>query len=321
MVERDKLVGLDDMVRAAEEAGFGESLKLKRRFVEYQGHGLLGKPVARAARRGGEGLWHPNLLALFLDELRMREREKLRLPTIANLPIGLWRLGVEGVTTEQAQRAMSYWAGHLPGAPSGGGQPGRNRRSGVSKAEARPRGDRSLRRKSIDQAVAWLAAPGATEGAKRELRDLLEVINDTGEPASPDTWARASLGVIAPSGNPSIEQRTVAHNQSIGFSVQVLAIHHLDSLCAPTSSSLWEWARAVDQKNRPGYLAQQAKMIADPGLGHLYSRPLAFDILQQGCVGLLTILGIALAVLWGEYGMKVPPGEEPPPRLKIDRRK
>jgi hypothetical protein len=195
-MDRDSLVSFAEMERAAEEAGI-EGVNFKRRFVEYQGFGLLGKPIAKAPRRGGEGLWHPDQLPLFLEVLRRREQEKLRIPTIANIPIALWRMGVEGVTTEQVQKAMSYWAGYLPGAPSGSGQLGYDRRTGGSKAAGRPRGDRALRRQAIDRAVSWLAAPDAPETAKRELRNLLEIINDLGDPSSPDTWARVSLGVLS----------------------------------------------------------------------------------------------------------------------------
>jgi hypothetical protein len=307
------------MEAAAIEAGFGD-LNLPSRLIEYQRFGLMGRPLTKAARRGGEGLWHPDQLSLFLDVLHLREREKLRMPTIANVPVGLWRLGAEGISTEQAQRAMAHWGGALPGAPSGAGQPGHNRKTGRERSATRPRGDRSIRHKAIDQAVEWLSAPGASEQAKRELRHLLVVINDTGTPASPDTWARVALGVIAPDGEPSLEQRRAAHSMSIGFALQELAIRHLDQLCAQWSQPLWNWARAVDQDNRQGYLDEQARMVSDPKVGHLYSRPLIDDIVQQGCRGQLTILGMTLAILWGEFGMQVPPGEEPPPRVKVVRR-
>jgi len=177
-----------------------------------------------------------------------------------------------------------------------------------------------MRRKAVERAVGWLAAPGASESAKRELRNLLEIINDTGEPSSPDTWARASLGVIAPGGNPSALQKQAATALHRGLSLQVLAIRHLDVLCDPSTMPLWEWARVVDQKHRAEYVADQAVMAADPDVGHLYSRPLVAEIIQQGCFGLLTMLGIGLGVVWGEYGMRSPPGDEPPPMVTFKRR-
>jgi hypothetical protein len=320
--ETAELVSLDDIVQAAHDQGYGEPGELRRRFSEYRGFGLVGPHVTKAKRQGGEGLWHPNQQQLFLDVLRRRQNDNNRLPTIANLPVGLWRVGYEGITTEQVQRAMSYWGGHLPGAPASWGQSGRDRRTGKSKAERRPSGPRSLRRRGVEQAVERLAAPGASESAKRELRNLLEIMNDLGDPSAPDTWARAALGVIAPGGNPSPQQRQVVDFQHRAFILQVLAVRHLDLLCDASARPLWDWALSeLDQKNRADYVAIQGQLIHNSEIGHLFERPLSFDILQQGCIGFLTILGMSLAILWGEHGMAMPPGEEPPPRMKIERRR
>jgi hypothetical protein len=320
--EHEGLVTLDEMVQAAHDAGYGEVDQLRRRFSEYRGFGLVGGHLAKDKRQGGPGLWHPVQRWLFIEVLRRREQDKNRLPTIANLPVGLWRLGIPGITTEQIQQTMFYWGGHLPGAPAGWNQPGRDRKTGKSKAGSRPGGPRSLRRRAVEHAVEKLAAPGAGDRAKRELRNLLEIMNDLGETLAPDTWARASLGVIAPSGDPSPQQRFAAHVQHRAFTLQVLAVRHLDLLCKPSARPLWDWALSeLDQKNRTEYLALQEKMIREPDVGHLFASPLAYDILQQGCVGFLTILGMSLAILWGEYAMAIPSGEEPPPKLKIDRRR
>jgi hypothetical protein len=321
MAESDSLVSLDAITQAAEDEGFGARAPLRRRFVEYQGLGLVGKPLGKAERQGGEGLWHPMQLELFLQLLNLRDNDKVRVSTLPNLPVGLWRLGADGITTEQVQRAMSYWAGFLPGAPSETALPGHDSRTGRAKSEVRPRGPRSLVRKAIEQFVDDLSVPETRHRAKRELRDLLEIMNTTGVAASPDTWARVALNVIAPNGNPSSQQRQAVENMQKGFLVQFLTVRHLDLLCSPMSTEFWDWARRViDESNRDGYLRQQAEMIHDPEVGHLYKRPLGFDLVQQGCRGWTVVLGIGLAVAWDAYGMRMPPGEEPPPALPFTQR-
>ncbi len=85
-------------------------------------------------------------------------------------------------------------------------------------------------------------------------------------------------------------------------------------------AEFWDWARrVVDESHRDGYLQQQVQM-ADPELGHLYKRPLGFDLVQRGCLGFITVLEIGLGVAWGAYRMKSPPGEEAPPTFKFQRR-
>ncbi len=321
MADPESLLSLGAIAEIAQAEGFGPESALRRRFIEYEGFGLVGKPLAKAKRQGGEGLWHPMQLELFLQLLHLRQDDGVRVSTLPNLPVGFWRMGFEGITTEQVQKAMSFWGGYLPGAPSEVGLPGYSRRTGQAKSEIRPRGPRSLMRKAIEQVVEEMSVPETRNRAKREMRDLLEIINTTGQAVSPDTWARVALKVIAPSGSPSVDQRRAVSHMQTGILVQLMAIQHLDALCSTPSKEFWDWAsRVVDQSQREEYLKQKAQMMEHPELGHLYQRPLGFDLMQRGCLGLMTVLGIGLGVAWGTHGMKLPPGEEPPPTLMFQRR-
>jgi hypothetical protein len=64
--------------------------------------------------------------------------------------VGCWMLGIDGVELDQIQRVFkTFWANPHP-LPSLEGSPGR--------------------RRQIDAAVEYMAAPGASVGARRRLR-------------------------------------------------------------------------------------------------------------------------------------------------------
>jgi hypothetical protein len=320
MVDRSELVTRGQIVSAAVAEGLGSAETLGRRFSEYQGLGLVGKSTTRTARKGGEGLWHPAQLGLFVELLHMRERERLRIPTLANLPVAWWRLGTEGIETTQTQRAFRNWGGALTGSPSDIGQPGR-RRGGGSRSERRPTGDRSLRRQAVDAQVDVLTEPGANATTRRALRDLIELINDSGQTPSRETFVSTMSRALAGDAKPTPAQKEAALNQYKGIAVQLLVVRHLDLVCEDDSAPLWEWARRIDQAGWEDYVRQQQTMADDPEVGHLYVRPLATDIVQQACRGFMAILGIGLATQWRLYDFANPPGHEPPPKLTFKQRR
>lgn len=314
MDHREGLVSKAAMIAAAVDEGLGDTRTLARRFVDWQQLGLLGKAAKKAARQGGEGLWHPNQQVLFLDLLRCRDRG-LRIPTLANVPVAWWRDSIQGIETEQAQRALEFWAGYLPGTrvnlrqPPGGRRP---RGTGDPWGESRPKGERSLRRRAIELRVEWLSVPGASAQSKRELRQLLEVLNE-GIDVSPDAFVHAVVPVFSPDGEATPQQRRAARLIHRGIALQHLAVDHLGQLCAPAAVPLWEWARRIDQSERPNYLRDQARLIADAEVGHLFRRPLVDDLVQQACSGLLVILGIGLACNLPNWRMQPESTAELPP--------
>jgi hypothetical protein len=320
MVDRSELVTREQIVAAAVADGLGSAEALGRRFYEYQGLGLVGKSTNRTARKGGEALWHPAQLELFVDLVRMREREQLRIPTLANFPVALWRLGTEGIETAQAQRAFRNWGGVLTGSPSDIGQPGR-RRGGGSRSERRPRGDRSLRRQAVDAQVDLLAGQGANATVERALRDLIEMINDSGQTPSRKTFVTTMGQALAGGAEPTPVQKQEALNQYKAINVMLLVVRHLDLVCEEDSIPLWEWARRIDQSGWADYVQRQQTMAADPEVGHLYVRPLDFDLFQQACRGLMVILGIGLATQWHLFDFANPPGHEAPPKLAFEQRR
>jgi hypothetical protein len=296
MVDRSLLVSKATMVTAAADAGYGDKRELARTFVSWQQLGLLGRMSARAERRGGEGLWHPQQRELWLGLLRNRLVAGVRTQTLANLPVGLWLLGTDGIETEQAQKAFSYWASYLG-------------------AESRPTGERSLRHRAIEERVNQMATPGASEKSKRELRRLLEIINDLAPSpsVSPDTFMQTTLGVMVPEETPTRAHRFIADTNHGAIRLQLIAGRHLDLLGASTPEVLefWEWSRKLDAEGRDMYLQGQPEMAT-----HRFYRADLEGWINQACTMLMTVFGIGLGHLLGELGSwPKDAGVEPPPKL------
>src|SRR5207249_3517346 len=104
----DGSVSKEQMLAAAEVAGLGTRRRLDTTFVHWQELGLLGQYVQKERRRGGAGLWHPLQFQIWLALLRNRAAG-VRLPTLANIPVGAWLLWPEGVEVGQAQLAFGFW--------------------------------------------------------------------------------------------------------------------------------------------------------------------------------------------------------------------
>jgi hypothetical protein len=287
-----------EMIEAAREAGLGQDLNLDRVFVDWQSIGLLGRPDTRAPRRGGEGLWHPNQLYLWLNLLHFRTRLKRRVPTLANLPVAAWRLSEEGVATEQAQRAYRFWDSMLDNTQ-------------------RPKGDRSLRRQAIDERIEWIAAADAPRTAKLRLRELIERINDTAPKitVSPDTLASAVLGVLAPGRDPTDIEKMFARSNYDAVHLQAIAHRYRHHLLASTSATLkfWEWARRLDQIEMKQELALRPRLAQDPNVGRFYQPFTADEFTTGSCMRMMTIFGIGLRRLLDASSYWPEASEEPPP--------
>ena len=245
------------MVKAAEDQWPTLDKDFGRLLDDWRQLGLIGKAISKAPRRGGEGLWHPNQLVIWMNPIAFRFDQGLRVPTLPNWPVGLWRLGTDGIELEQVQRAFELWVGYLTGRPDSDVKTRGSRRprgDGRSWSKNRPTGERSLRRKAIEARVEHLSAPGAAAAQKRSLRTLLEIIND-GVDVSPDTYVARLLPVLAPEGEPTEKQRQLAENQYRVIRVQKLAVAYLDQLCTPVAFPLWQWIERHDQVHVPRYLS------------------------------------------------------------------
>lgn len=254
------------MVGKAEAAGYGEHLNLGRAFVDWQRRGLLGRPLAKARRQGGEGLWHDGQGELWLELLRDRLDDRTSIESMANRPVAHWLLGNPAVRTAQAQLALITWARLID--------------------KPRPTDPRSARNRAIEARVARLAPPGASPSQRRNLRTLLELVNDGVPPTA--AQLHEALGVVT-------SDREAVLALAAEVTHQLGAQQRLDELSADTPAVLdfWRWGRVL-------WIGQLPEFVPIP----------ASEVLDFACARLLTVLGMALSLTGGR--VEVPAGQVVP---------
>jgi hypothetical protein len=286
------------MLAEAERLGYGCRPALGATFNNWRGYGLVGKAVGKAARRGGEGLWHPIQLQLWLALIRLRRDGALPLASLANVPVGLWLMALPGVETAQAQRALLFWM-RGPTGPE------------------RPKGQRSVRLRVIRSVVEDLAVPAATSRARLELRQHLSRLTEgtaMAWDAPPTTFIDAVGRVMSPDEPRGDIVKARAASLYLGIRFQLFAALRMDVLRfdRPDVRSFWEWARRYAQ----GRL--RAGEEAVPMFAHSDSRWTRDDVgaIRQAsrfaCSSTLGILGIGLHVAAGGEWTKA---LDAPPRI------
>jgi hypothetical protein len=301
-MERDALKTLDQMVAEASAAGLGESEWLRCRFVEFQRCGLLGGPERKEPRRGGAGLWHPVQGALWLVYLQHR-REGFSLPTLTNIPIGVWMLGIEGVRAEQAQRALCFgaqkwlppdWQRRMPPSTAA-------RRLGRGERRA---ADRSLAARNTRRAVERLADQDTRPAAKRRLfkalRQVLDGIPDPDLMVGKPTFTQA-VSRVRPR-TPADDSHRIGAAIYQMLSDRFLALAYLDILCStlPQVVGFWEWARGFWQYTFARYHKALPALQARSGLGDLFETPTLNQVANEAGSWLLGILGAGIRALHGD---------------------
>jgi hypothetical protein len=224
---------LGEMVDEAADRGYGETKPLRATFLNWQKSGLLGRAQRKAARRGGEGIWHEAQRRLWLSHLRQRAAG-VRVTTLANLPVALWLMGEEGIELAQARRAFEYWVRSVALTERHAGD--------------RPSGARSLRRRGLEVNVDRIATATTSRAARRRLIDLLERLLDAAPDFSVDggEFNEAVRDVIDPHRTQRDDRPGAILYQ---LSLQFLALANLEELVAETSGSneWWHWAREHTQ--------------------------------------------------------------------------
>jgi hypothetical protein len=287
------------MVAEAQARRYGTNRSLVRTFINWQRQGLLGNAVTKTSRRGGEGLWQDRQIWIWLSLLHLRE-QGAHLRVLANVPVGCWMLGMDGVELDQIQRAFrTFWANPRP-LPSLERSPGR--------------------RRQVDAAVEYMAVPGATVGARRRLRRILvlmsEHLPELG--VSGTQFQQAAQPVLVPVGHPTEKQRQALEDAYGVMSIRALALSHLVSLARHTEEviAFWEWSRRFFQATSDRYASIQPHLATQSDIGHLYkAQEVPRFLTEQACLTQLTVIGAGLDML--RTGRTPPPGFEGPPKLSF----
>jgi len=285
------------MVAAAVAAGYGEPRRLALTFDNWQKLGLIDGMVRKTSRRGGEGRWHPVQQALLLLYLRERAR-RVRLPTLANAPIGFYLMGWEGVSVRQAQRAWTTWL--------------------TSQLDV-PMGADSLIARSAVVMADRLAAPGASPSAKRSLQQVAEMVS-TGMPGGDvlvtyELFAAALLDAMEAGEHPSNTQRGFVTAFYESLHLKSLAIAAREWLAEDAAVPLWEWAQRQAQAGMAEYREDVPRLQSLPDVGRFFESPNLSDFLNHAGSYATLVLGEGLDVLAGH---PLPPGWEPPPSIGRD---
>ncbi len=281
-----------EILRAAEEAGFGVAGELGQKFDSWQRFGLVGKMTAKEPRRGGAGLWHPVQADLFVAALSNRSR-RIHLTTVANIPVGLWMLGTEGVEIEQAQRALFYWA--------------TRRALGThfdEKRGTRPTGQQSMRQRVVEAVVESVSDPDAAYAPKRALREQLRNQADglaASSGAVPTSFIEAYLAVVSPGRASTLEQREAGAELYHWIRFQILAAPYLIVLCAGRKDvrDFWMWLRRYGLNDlEPGPPAPPPD-LARAVVGLTPDQGLVLRGLERSCAMVMSYAGVGLRILAG----------------------
>jgi hypothetical protein len=290
------------MIQAAVEAGYGQPGQLSNLFVSWQKAGLIGPAVGKEGdRRGGAGLWHSVQQAVWLNLLSQRSAG-VRLPTLANLPVGLWLLAFEGVGLDQVQRAFGFWSDPV------------NRRS-------RPPGSRSLTVRAIRARVDELVDERAPMKARHDLHLAFLRIMESSKPLELpiQPLIDAVLEAAFPTRQYTPRQRQVAEDVARSVRLQLITMRELPTLTrqTPDVEAFWEWGAEQLRRGLEGYVEELDRLQSMSDVGRLFKRPTLVEFLNSSCSKLAVIFGVGIALLEEKEGLAVPPGYEHPPKIRL----
>lgn len=249
----------------------------RRTFAEWQRIGLLGRHVRKASRRGGEGLWHSAQFELWKTYLRHR-KERVRLATLANLPIGGWLLGWDGVELDQAQKALLFWICQN-GSPD------------------RPSGERSLRRRGIETIVEELAHSQALKRDKVEASKVFEQQLDAipEMSVSEATFVKALTPLLAKENRRDV--RLYASSLYGVIEVTSSALPYVEDLCRLNTREIkefWIWARNLFHVTYAEYTAEIPHLSDAPDTGRFFVPYTLERFMNTACATLLQLFGYGI---------------------------
>jgi len=261
-----------DLLTQARARGFTVTKETIKEWVEQ---GLLGESQREWPGHGSVAKWPQEQLDLFLLllEHRQRERDKVRLGHLCNVPVWRWLYWGElgGVSLKQVRRAMGTWVKFRKNIP-----------------EAKFRWD-------VTNLVELTQGPRA-----REKRTLIKELTEVG--ALQKDVDRESLrwhldpvvNAYAKGEGPGSVKAIFSSSEYMTtmMPIRLRALRNYLEL-ERLPDVLWEWARTLLLVTVIQWQTMQPSFAADPEWGHRYPRITVNTLCESSCYYLLTILGIA----------------------------
>jgi hypothetical protein len=261
----------EDLLAAATARGFKASARLISDWVEL---GLLDRPTRRGLGRGRGSLatWPENQLQLFLQLLDQKRKGARRIPTLCNLPVGLWlHFGDEYVPLRQTRRALKTWA---------------------TTSTTGTYASQRAARQSASDLIEWLSGGAVGPDQKGRLAKLLGQITykiACGQPYDRSTLVDVVSEAIA-AANPSAPAADLAAGFARGLAARVSALSRLDAI----PDDLFDVARKNVALAELEYATRQPQLAQQPKVGHVFDARDWSQRLNQACSNLLTHLGYLL---------------------------
>lgn len=275
MRERTEPGTIDDLVADAAEAGHQVGARLIRDWTQ---HGLLDSPRRRPAGKGHgskAALYTANQRSLFLTLLSKRgETGSIR--SLARIPVFIWLYwGDDHIPLRQARRAFMTWLGD-------------------------PRASNKQRARTSARAVLeQLTHPNASEGAKRQLLNMLVDIAYTGR-ADTGALEQAIRAVFEPGDSPI--RRAVGHPDAALTTestinlirARMAAYQHLAD--GAVTDEDFVQAREEHRLHTLAYQQEQPLLAAHAPASHsnMYEALDTHTLLNRCCDHLLLILGLKI---------------------------
>jgi hypothetical protein len=260
-----------EMVEAAQAQGYEATVDLLEDWIKK---GLVGQAERAWPGRGhGSGsvaMWPSAQFTLFVELLRARQREKLRIGQLCAFPVWRWVYWGElgGVALPQVRRAMSTWVASV-----------QHTTTDIERANAR-------------KAVEKLQGPHASD--KRALLNELTAIGSFQKEPDSELLRYLLQSVVA--GSPSSmtpDRRDDIERVAMMFPLQQKAFQQFEQQIAFLPDPVWEWARTFllflqfqGQRVLP-------RLVRYPRWAARYHRLTIYDVLFGACYGLLSPLAIA----------------------------
>jgi hypothetical protein len=261
----------EELLAAATARGFRASARLISDWVEL---GLLDRPTRRGLGRGRGSLatWPENQVQLFLQLLDQRSKGARRVPTLCNLPVGLWlHFGDDYAPPRQVRRALSTWA---------------------AKGTAGTYGSGRAAEQSASDIIGWLSGGAVTSVEHEALARALGLI--TYQIATAQRYEHSDLIDVVSraiaAANPSVPATDLAEGFARGLASRVKAISRLSTI----PDEVFVAARANVAMAELEYAVRQPQLAGQPVVGHVYDARDWNQRFNHACSNLLTHLGYLL---------------------------